>query len=200
MKSRTEDRWARRGVMVIAMGAASLLSFGVAELPAGSASTGSNQSTVNVPPEPIRSVTVTPVAATLFTCPVGIIPRGKCFVGRHIGFTITGGITVTNGDAPSTIEVNGQSAVPSTAAGRPWSLVDQIITGPDQFDEVTDGATSATDLTTAPRCDNAFGPSCIAGPKETRAEQLQIVGPSSSTNSGIFMITTTWTAAPPPSG
>jgi hypothetical protein len=190
-------RWRDLGVVSAGV---TLLVVALAVPPARAADTGSNQSTVYVPPEPIRSVTVSPVTKTSFDCLGTIVPEGLCFIGSHTGGTIKGGITVTNGDATSTIEVNGQSAVPSVPAGTPWTLVDLSRTGPNEFEEATQGIASTTRLSTVPRCDSAFGGGgrdCLATPKESQNEGLVIIGPTSSTNSGIFTITTTWTAAPP---
>jgi hypothetical protein len=183
------------------LGAAALVPIVLAGLPVDAATTGSNQSTVQVPPEPIRSLTVSPEAGTSFFCPTGIIPRGQCFIGNNAGGKVAGGITITNGSAASQIEVNGQSAVPSAVSGKPWSLVNLPTTGPDQFDEATDGGPSPTNLLTTPQCDKAFDgttSSCVAVPNQSREEELVIVGPISSTGSGTFKITTTWTAVPPP--
>jgi hypothetical protein len=175
--------------------------MGLATTPVGAATSGSNQSTVRVPPEPIRSVTVSPVTQTTFTCPNGIVPRGACYVGTRTGTGISGGITVTNGAAPSTIEVTGHPAVPDSRHGKPWSLTDRSTTGPDQFVELTESAGPvATQLATSSRCDNSFDAgkaACLATPGESRQESLQIIGPSTSTTTGLFTITTTWTALPP---
>jgi hypothetical protein len=192
-------RFRRRDLGAVSVGVILLVMI-LAVPPARAADSGSNQSTVYVPPEPIRSVTVSPVTETSFDCLGNIVPEGLCFIGSHTGRTIKGGITVTNGDATSTIEVNGQSAVPSVSAGTPWTLVDLSRTGPNEFEEATQGIASTTRLSTVPRCDSAFvdgARGCVATPKESQNEGLVIIGPTSSTNSGIFTITTTWTAAPP---
>ncbi len=182
--------------------AASVVAFsGVAVTHSGAATNGSNQSTVRVPAEPIRSVTVSPVTQTAFICPTGIVPRGACYVGERTGRGIAGGVTVTNGAAPSVIEVTGHQAVPSTGNGTPWNLTDRPTTGPDQFVELTEGTGPwATQLAIAARCDNSFDDGrtpCLATPGESRQESLQIIGPSRSSTSGLFTITTTWTALPP---
>ncbi len=162
---------------------------------------GANRSTVRVGKEPIRSVTVSPRGQTSFTCPTGIVPQGTCFIGTRSGGGVQGGVTVTNGTAPSTIVVTGQPAVPRKAGSRSWALVGGTAPGPDQFAEFVDGGgVIATQLSTVPRCDDAFdagSPQCLAAPNAIRQESLQIIGPSYSTSTGLFTITTTWTALPP---
>jgi hypothetical protein len=198
--SAKKSRGHRRRTTVGFISAGALLLLAVALLPVDAATTGSNQSIVLVPPEPIRSVTVSPEEGTSFYCPADIVPNGRCFIGSYAEGRTTGGITITNGSAPSDIYVNGASAIPSVASGKPWALVDLPTTGPDQFAELTEGGPSVTNLLTTPQCDKAFDVAargCAAAPQQTEEEQLVIVGPSSSTGSGTFEITTTWTALPP---
>jgi hypothetical protein len=194
-------RLVRGRVVTIAIGTATLLPLALIVFPADAATSGSNQSTVQVPRDPVRSVTVSPEIGTSFYCPFSIVPSGRCFIGSDVGGRITGGITITNGAAASDIEVNGQTAVPSVSGGKPWTLVNLATTGLDQFDEATEGGPSPMNLLTTPQCDNAFDgttSSCVAVPNQSREEELVIIGPSSSTGSGTFRITTTWTAVPPP--
>lgn len=214
-------RRARPGRTLLAVGAGLLALLSLDAIPATAATTGSNTATVQLTPPPVRSVTVSPSTAAFGNCsgpnetgtnsnPAELaFPNGSCLVGTAGAAVITGGITITNGTAAGSIDVNGQAATPADA-GTPWSLVPASAGTPgvDQFVEATDGSalTSAsgnyTSVTSTPTCDTAFtvvssAGSCAAAAGQSSEEALVIEGPSSSTDqNGPFTITTTWTAVP----
>jgi hypothetical protein len=186
-------------------------------IPASASNTGINSATVNLAPPLVRSVMVTATAAFgNCTGPGGSgssvdpseleFPNGICTVGS-VGPTSATGVTITNGTAPSHIDVNGQSATPSDS-GQSWSLVVTGTPGTDQFREATNGSQFATVpsneviVPSIPVCDTGFtvtggSGDCAAASGQTSTESLVLEGPSSSTDqNGPFTVTTTWTAVP----
>ena len=133
-------------------------------------------------------------------------------------------ITITNGTAPSEIDVNGQGAVPADAgtpgAGPDWTLCSPnngtapTYNGPactpakpgqDQYNETTVSSSGTTAgaqvLSDLPQCDAAFdltlasNPNCAATSNQSQAEGLALIGPSSSTDpSQTWTSEVTWTA------
>ncbi len=105
----------------VVLASAALLALAV---PAGAdnAATG----TVAVNPSAVRSITVSPTTFDYSACwatngqlPVGntmVMPNGVCAAAP------TDGITITNGSAPATIEVQATAFVPSDGLNYPWSL------------------------------------------------------------------------------
>jgi hypothetical protein len=153
-------------------------------------------------------VSVSPAVVTFGSCTAGTstatelgFPSGRCTVG---GFPYTapsvGGVTVTNAGAAGEIEVNGTNAIPSDDVA-PWTLVSGT-PGANQFFLETigwDGTTGTVGYIGAPPvCDNAFDfYSCSVPSGQSQAEELEIVGPSSSTDTSTsFTTIVTWTAAP----
>lgn len=202
------------GIGRLVVAAAAALGSAVAAEPAAANADGSTTATIDVA---VRSVTVSPTAVTYSPCfddngtstgSVLVPPDGACGAGP---------LTVTNGGAPSNIEVNGSDAVP-VDNGTHWVLCGSaspatscaqgaFTPGQDQYLEQTEhylasgSPRSGPFLSNSPACDTAFGdpsaPSCAAAPNQATQETLGMTGPSSSTDpSGTFSTVITWTAAP----
>jgi hypothetical protein len=179
------------------IGGVSLLPLVLSALPAYAATSGQNASTLTLAPQAVVSLTVTPTTGTFANCSGAnsaqlAFPNGTCEVT---------GITITNGSVADQIFVNGQNAIP-TDAGTPWTLVDAT-PGPNQFEEVSTGIPAAGEqalfLSNTPQCDTAFTAepgncNAAAGSSGPEIGILDVTGPSSSTDSGPFTVTTTWTA------
>lgn len=216
----THPRLTGRQILVVA---ASLLALSsIDAIPAVAATTGSNASSVALSPPMIRSITVTPTTAAFGNCsgPNGsgtnanpselAFPNGQCEVGLVGQGGVTGGVTITNGDAAGSIEVNGQNATPADPGGNSWSLLPSsgVPPGVDQFFEATNGSAlgtannNLTAMSTMPTCDTAFSVvnnagSCAAAAGQSSDEALVMEGPSATSDpNGPFTITTTWTAVP----
>lgn len=174
--------------------------------PADAATTGSNTATVTLTTSAVVSVSVSPTTSTFGNCTGGnpnelAFPNGTCTVGVSTGNEITGGVTVTNGTSPANIYVNGGNAVP-TDNGATWALEWTSNTpGANEFLEANlSGLENPFPITTTASCDEGFtgqatGPcGTLVGAGASTEEALALIGPSSSTDSGPFAITTTWTA------
>jgi hypothetical protein len=198
--------------MAAVAGVVALVPVAAVTLPAGAATSGSSSATLTLTPPPVRSVTVTPATATFANCSgpnanLLAFPNGTCSVGTFVAGPVTGGITVTNGAAAGHIYVNGANAVPADA-GTPWTLTSAIAPGTDSYLEETGAYSNSINapvhqvLTNTAACDVAFTPAfavgggCAATAGQVGNEQLAITGPSTSSDSGPFTITTTWTAVP----
>lgn len=206
---------ARRRLAVVV--ATSTLALGLGATPAAaSSSTGSATATVNVG---VRALTVSPGNVTFDTCdtnsgqPTGSVlsfPDGICLT-----VSLGNNVTVTNGQVPDHIDVQGADAIPADL-GTHWTLCDGPAAagglactgagsnpGQDQFTELaTNGAFSSPILTIQPQCDTDFATSgspgtCAAGVGTQAQEQLHLGGPSSSTDTSTSFTTVwTWTAVP----
>lgn len=122
-----------------------------------------------------------------------------------------GTVLITNGGAPSHVEIAGSDAVPSDGE-KHWTLcggVGQLCTGKngrpgrDQFEATTLGGVkktiSGTTLTYTPLCDIAFAPGsgCTAAAGQTASEGLALLVPTISTDTAsTFTTLIAWTAAP----
>ena len=180
---------------------------------ASAATSATNTATVHVATTTV-SITVTPATSAFGDCYLAgqltpapdpselTIPNGLCNIGgSYEAPPSSGGVTVTNGGTADQIDVNGGAALPSDM-GTSWALTGQYsLPGADQFAEyeADQNASEGYAVPPSPQCDMTFGtqsqPSCDATPDQSEAEDLWIVGPSSSTDqSAQFTITTTWTA------
>jgi hypothetical protein len=188
-----------------------LAMVGLVGVPPANASTdGGTTATVTVA---VRSITVSPSTTAFDTCSgqgtlhVITFPDAVCTTsGSH-------DVTITNGTAPGHIDVFGADAIPADN-GTHWTLCTMTASpplctgpsgapGPDQFNEIDQNASTINvngpSLTTASpgQCDTGFSSGCVAGSSQQVSEDLQLEGPSSSTDaSATFTTVWTWTAVP----
>jgi hypothetical protein len=166
-------------------------------LPAAAATGATETSTI---PIAVLSITISPATSTFGTCsqgnstPTGLgFPNGSCFAPGDLT-----GITITNTGPAGHIFVQGGDAVPSDG-GTHWTLTGST-PGRDQYLLSTAGVPGNNGgvlLTTSPQCDQAVtGTTCAAGAGASFKEQLDLVGPSVSTDpSPSFSTQVTWTVA-----
>ncbi len=99
--------------------------------------------------------------------------------------------------------MSGGSAIPADAATN-WTLLGTLgQPGANQFAEETEdyGVSSPiySVVSTTPTCDTSFDDAaagCPAAANQSTEEEVLIVGPTTSSDSGPFTVTTTWTAVP----
>jgi hypothetical protein len=190
------------------LAAAMIALLSVSATPALAATTGSSTATINVAPE-VLSLSVSPATATFANCGEDgtatelSFPNGTCDVGSGAGGAsddlVTGGITITNTGVAGDIDVNGADAIPSDG-GTPWTLVPSTTTpGENEFTLWTAWQYS-TNLSTTPACDEAFNApdaGCGATTGQSTEEEIELRGPSSSTDtSSVFTTVISWTAVP----
>lgn len=180
-----------------------VLLFSMAE-PAQADTSGSSTATVNVA---TRSVTVSPSTLTLDYC----FDSAQNSTGTYLAYpngdcSTSAKVTVSNGNAPGHIDVNGADAIPSDN-GTHWTLCGGSGTGcgnagfpgQDQFGEQGHSpAGNSPFLTTTPQCDTSFSASCTASSGQSNSSiTLELIGPmASSDGSTSFSTVWTWTAAP----
>jgi hypothetical protein len=188
--------------------------LGVWATPALAATTGSSTATIDVAPE-VLSLTVSPETVSFSSCTfytgTGSVsgsalqfPNGTCDVGTGAGGAeddlVTGGVTITNTGVAGDIDVNGADAIPSDD-GTPWILQPSTdgLPGVNQFNLWT-AWVYTTNLGTTPACDDAFNApdtGCGATAGQSQEEEIELRGPSSSTDtSSVFTTIITWTAVP----
>jgi hypothetical protein len=224
--SRRRSSRSIRGRTLGALAASVMALVGVTAAPALAQGSGSGTATINVVPS-VLSVTISPTTFTYANCAGGSstastlgFPGASCYVGGNptTAAGAAGDVTITNTGAPSQIDVNGANAVPSDS-GTPWTLCNgpgpvcsqQVEPGPNQFTENGNGwsgsgpnGISSNPYSNTPQCDKAFdyavqGDTCSTPVPSgaSTGEQLEILGPESSTDtSNSFTTTITWTAVP----
>lgn len=189
----------------------------LAATPALAATGGGNSLTVGVTTG-VRSVTVAAASSggtvALDTCRLG---QGayKTFLEFPNGFCApsdNGGYTLTNGNAPAHLYVQGADMTP-TDGGKHWTLCfDGVLApkcangdyqpGQDQYYLATywGSIIGSEPLSNDAHCDSFNGistPGCQAAGGVVMTGGFQMIGPSASTdNSGVFSTTVTWTALP----
>jgi hypothetical protein len=196
----------RRVFRVLKTAAFALAPIVLATSPAYAGSTATNTATL---PIAVRSLTITPATATFGGCQVLVggvatpttglvIPGGTCSIGSSTAGSVADGITITNGGVPGHIYVSGGPAVPSDA-GKDWAI--GPATAQDTYKETTFSTSSSHVIIATASCDTSFdsGPvaGCAASAAQSQTEGLNVVAPTSSTDTASsFTITTTWTAVP----
>jgi len=203
----------------LGLAAAALVLLGAV---AGSASAGNPAGlnvTLSTVSQAVKSVTVSPTGINYSQCVYGTssgnslgFPNGACL-------TPSPGVTVTNGNTPAAILVNGADMVPSdngthwtlcqgtsgpalcSTGGQPTPFVDQYYetlnasggynTGPQQ------GAGPFLALANSAACDSIINPGCGQSmPGQQKTEFPAITGPSSSTDASTAWTTSiVWTAS-----
>lgn len=209
------------GVVLAAFGIAGCGMY--AKTPANPGQAASvNLSLTTVPT--IRSVTVSPASAAFENCTGGLasrntqstigklgFPNGQCLVGLlSPGFYP---ITITNTGIASAIYVNGTSATPADG-GTQWSLCTRNgngspkctrdngrMPGTDQFllENFSAIGVQAGGISVTPACDREFYASgrCFAVQGASQSEGIELIGPSSSTDTSTkWTLTITWTPVP----
>jgi hypothetical protein len=188
--------------------------------PAPAASNGASISiSLNAVPA-IRSVTVSPGAASFSNCTGGSAsadtastssalgyPNGHCWEGAP-GAGGSFPIKITYQGPPGRVFVVGANASPS-GGGPDWALCNPSVacTGPggapgvDQYMVKNFGTdtNSSTGLTGSLTCDQEFSSrGCSATQGQSEKEGIELIGPESSgSTSSSWTVTVTWAAAPP---
>lgn len=183
---------------------AGLLIAMAAALPAGAQDSADATGTVAVQ---IRSISVSVTSFDFDTCTLDDVDsEGKLSFpnGRCRGPVIT----VTNGEAPSNVNVRATDFEGSDG-GSTWALC--AVAGPactgsggPGVDEASLQVNSADFglsflVTTTDRCDANFlaAGECVADPGQQEQEVLDVIGPEGTTNgSASFSTTVTWSALP----
>ncbi len=215
---RPAARPGRLGIGVVA--ALSALTLVALAVPAGADNVATGSVTLGA--GAVRSVTVSPAAFDYSHCEAAgtgtvsatmTFPNAQCISAQPA-------VTVTNGAAPATIDIQTSAFTPSDDLSYPWNvcaespgLVSTLgvpgcsgatggsgnLPGVDQASILVGGA-DFINVGTTPTCDLAFSSSCSAvGNQVGEGETVAVTGPSASTDeSATFSNTLTWTAAPVP--
>jgi hypothetical protein len=178
-----------------------LAAAAVAAVPVGSALAASSGSVAETITVAVRSVTVSPTSVAMCSSSAPLtFPNGTCRAS---------GITITNGSASGHIDVQGANAVPSDN-GTNWtpcgssagtSCTGTNGPGQDQYATIVNSiGPSGTILSNSPECDYGFDGStsgCTAASGQSATENINVTGPSASTDSSpTFTSSVTWTAVP----
>jgi hypothetical protein len=215
---RSAVRPGRLGIGVVA--ALSALTLVALAVPAGADNVATGSVTVGA--GAVRSVSVSPSSFDYSHCEAAgtgtvsatmTFPDAQCISAQPA-------VTITNGAAPATIDVQTSSFLPSDDLSFPWNICAETaglasalglpacsgatggagtLPGVDQASVTSAGAGQVT-VGTTPTCDTAFDNSCSAtGGQAGESETIAVTGPSASTDeSPAFANTLTWTAAPVP--
>jgi hypothetical protein len=197
-------RGSRRGrvtMLVVLAGAIVALSA----LPASAAGSGDVTVSLSTVSQAVKSVTVSPTSTTYDRCTNGTstttalgFPNGACAASQAI--------SVTNGNTPATILVNGADMVPSDN-GAHWTLVNTVNASADHYYETvgsTNGFNSGPTqvggtfqaLSNAAACDTVFFPGCNSAAGQHATENLAVTGPSTSSDTSTSWSTSIiWTAS-----
>ncbi len=185
------------GRLLIAVASASAVGSIASASALGAGTTSASlTATIPVAPPPVMSVTLSASSDAYGSCvtPSGPTP-GLAFPNGQCN---TPTFTATAGTASEDIDVQGSNAVPSDG-GTQWTLFPTADPGANQFYELThenSSGSTGTILSDTPACDLAFDDGCAATAGEIGLpEELEMLGPSSSSDSSSsFTTTVTWTA------
>jgi hypothetical protein len=211
---------ARRGGARLAVFSGVVVSLVTLTAPSAFAGTGGSTTSSLAVVLTTRSITVSPGTTSFGSCSGGKAPtastsnalgypNARCSVGE-LGTSGTFPITITNTGIAGDVDVNSASSVPADG-GTGWILCTTgthaavACTGTggepgiNQYreDNFAEGRENGDGLTNVPTCDYVFEPTigCAAAAGQSATEGIQLLGPSSSTDtSTAWTVTTTWTA------